>query len=428
MFSWRAEVRPGVWVAFTDAAAGNLALHVGDSPLDVRRRRGDVAAAAGLAGRPFRYMNQVHGNEVAVIGAATTAGRRVAAPDADARVAAPTADAMVSLGEPLAVMVADRVPVVLVGDRADGETPVLAVVHAGRPGVASGVVPAAITRMRELGAARLSAWIGPSVCGRCYEVPEDMRRDVAARVPAAWCTTARAHRAWTCRPPSAANCRTPAWRSNTPATAPWKTNSCSPTAATRTPGDSPDSCGRTEPRMNTPIRSSPTGGHPDPRLEQLRERLAAVRERIDNAVAAAGRADRPPRLIVVTKFHPAEDVRRLAALGVTDVGENRDQEAAEKAAAAGRPRPELALHRPAPEQEGQVCGEVRRMPCTPWTGRPLVSALAKAMAAESERTGRAPLDCFIQVSLDDDAGGPPRRRSSDGGPGTGRAAGGARPD
>ncbi|KQN86392.1 polyphenol oxidase family protein [Arthrobacter sp. Leaf69] len=191
MFSWRAEVRPGVWVAFTDAAAGNLALHVGDSPLDVRRRRGDVAAAAGLAGRSFRYMNQVHGNEVAVIGAATAAGRRVAAPDADARVAAPTADAMVSLGEPLAVMVADCVPVVLVGDRADGETPVLAVVHAGRPGVASGVVPAAITRMRELGAARLSAWIGPSVCGRCYEVPEDMRRDVAARVPAAWCTTAR---------------------------------------------------------------------------------------------------------------------------------------------------------------------------------------------------------------------------------------------
>ena len=98
---------------------------------------------------------------------------------------------MVSLGEPLAVMVADCVPVVLVGDRAAGGTPVLAVVHAGRPGVASGVVPAAVTRMRDLGAARLSAWIGPSVCGGCYEVPEDMRRDVAARVPAAWCTTTR---------------------------------------------------------------------------------------------------------------------------------------------------------------------------------------------------------------------------------------------
>ena len=78
MFSWRAEVRPGVWVAFTNAAAGNLALHVGDSPVDVRRRRGDLEAAVGLAGRPFRYMNQVHGNEVAGIGAATAAGHRTA--------------------------------------------------------------------------------------------------------------------------------------------------------------------------------------------------------------------------------------------------------------------------------------------------------------------------------------------------------------
>ncbi|MCB5293502.1 polyphenol oxidase family protein [Arthrobacter sp. SO3] len=177
MFSWRAEVRSGVWVAFTDAAAGNLALHVGDDPVEVLRRRGWLEAALGLGDRNFQYMNQVHGNEVASIGARA----------ADA----PTADAMVSLGEPLAVMVADCVPVILVGEGAGGESPVLAVVHAGRPGVASGVVPAAVTRMRELGAAGLSAWIGPSVCGGCYEVPEAMRDDVAARVPAARCTTSR---------------------------------------------------------------------------------------------------------------------------------------------------------------------------------------------------------------------------------------------
>ena len=182
MFSWRAEVRPGVWVAFTDAAAGNLALHVGDDPMEVRHRRAGIESALGLGGRPFRYMNQVHGNEVAGIGAAAARGSGTDTP---------TADAMVSLGEPLAVMVADCVPIVLVGDRAEGEAPVLAVVHAGRPGVASGVVPAAVARMRQLGAARLSAWIGPSVCGRCYEVPGNMRDDVAARVPAAWCTTSR---------------------------------------------------------------------------------------------------------------------------------------------------------------------------------------------------------------------------------------------
>lgn len=187
MFSWRAEVRPGVWVAFTDAAAGNLALHVGDDPVEVLRRRGQLESALGFDARSFQYMNQVHGHEVASIGAAGAAGPGPQAPAGGA----PTADAMVSLGEPLAVMVADCVPVVLVGEGAEEESTVLAVVHAGRPGVSSGVVPAAVARMRELGAAGLSAWLGPSVCGRCYEVPEDMRDDVAAQVPAAWCTTSR---------------------------------------------------------------------------------------------------------------------------------------------------------------------------------------------------------------------------------------------
>ena len=185
MFSWRAEVRPGVWVAFTNAAAGNLALHVGDDPEDVRRRRRGLDQAAGLGARGFQYMNQVHGNDVATIGGGE------ADPAATASSAAPTADAMVSTGEPLAVMVADCVPVVLVGDRADGGIPVLGVAHAGRPGVASAVVPAAVTRMRALGAAEIGAWIGPSICGRCYEVPAGMRADVAAVVPATWCDTSR---------------------------------------------------------------------------------------------------------------------------------------------------------------------------------------------------------------------------------------------
>lgn len=142
-------------------------------------------------------------------------------------------------------MVADCVPIVLVGDRAGGERPVLAVVHAGRPGVASGVVPAAVARMRGLGASSLSAWIGPSVCGNCYEVPADMRDDVAARVPAARCTTSRGTPAWTCRPPSAASCGTQALRSNTPGIAPWRTPTFSPTAVTQTPDGSPGSSGRT---------------------------------------------------------------------------------------------------------------------------------------------------------------------------------------
>jgi YfiH family protein len=169
-----------VWVAFTNAAAGNLALHVGDDPAEVSRRRRELDRAAGLGRQGsqymgFQYMNQVHGSEVA------TFGPLPAGP-------APTADAMVSRGAALAVMVADCVPVVLVGS-ARGGGPVLGVVHAGRPGVASGVVPAAVARMRELGAKEISAWIGPSVCGRCYEVPAGMRAEVAAVAPGTWCET-----------------------------------------------------------------------------------------------------------------------------------------------------------------------------------------------------------------------------------------------
>ena len=71
----------------------------------------------------------------------------------------------------------------------------------------------------------------------------------------------------------------------------------------------------------------------DPRMDELSANLDEVRARIDAACAAAGRDPGEVTLIVVTKTWPSEDVGRLAALGVRDVGENRDQEAAPKAAA-----------------------------------------------------------------------------------------------
>lgn len=68
------------------------------------------------------------------------------------------------------------------------------------------------------------------------------------------------------------------------------------------------------------------------RAEELRTGLAGVRERIARAATAAGRDPDDVALVVVTKFFPASDVRLLADLGVTDVGENRHQEAEAKAA------------------------------------------------------------------------------------------------
>ncbi|MCW2813774.1 MAG: yfiH [Nocardioides sp.] len=85
----------------------------------------------------------------------------------------------------LLVRAADCVPVLL----ADPAAGVLGAAHAGRPGVAAGVVPATVEAMRDLGARDVTAWIGPYVCGACYEVPADLQDEVAALVPATRATT-----------------------------------------------------------------------------------------------------------------------------------------------------------------------------------------------------------------------------------------------
>lgn len=177
-------------VAFTDTNAGNIALHVGDDAGAVLRRRVRLEHAAGVAPRRFQYMNQVHGNEVSLVvgsGAVVESGASSESDAAAGAAQAPTADALVSLGRPLAVMVADCIPLVLVGAGESG--PVLAAVHAGRPGLFSGVIPAAVEEMRASGATGIRAWLGPSVCGNCYEVPAELRDEVSAVLPSAWSTT-----------------------------------------------------------------------------------------------------------------------------------------------------------------------------------------------------------------------------------------------
>lgn len=65
------------------------------------------------------------------------------------------------------------------------------------------------------------------------------------------------------------------------------------------------------------------------RKQELADNLAATKEHIS---AIAAEHERPaPQLLVVTKFHPAEDIALLAELGVEDVAENREQEARAKA-------------------------------------------------------------------------------------------------
>ncbi|MFH5880724.1 YggS family pyridoxal phosphate-dependent enzyme [Arthrobacter sp. NA-172] len=140
----------------------------------------------------------------------------------------------------------------------------------------------------------------------------------------------------------------------------------------------------------------------DPRTAELGERLMAVRQRITSATLAAGRGEEP-QLIVVSKFHPAADVVRLAALGVRDVGENRDQEAAAKSAELGG----LAMrwHFIGQLQSNKAKSVAKYAFSVQSIDRPqLAEALAKAVARQQDESGRPDLDCYIQVSLEDDAG------------------------
>ena len=136
------------------------------------------------------------------------------------------------------------------------------------------------------------------------------------------------------------------------------------------------------------------------RAGQLRLGLEKVRARIAAAMELRPAGAPEPTLIVVTKFHPASDVRLLAALGVRDVGENRDQEAAAKAAEVGSGT-ELRWHFIGQLQTNKARSVVGYAQSVHSVDRPaLARALSKAMVAEQERTGRSELDCFVQVNLD----------------------------
>jgi polyphenol oxidase len=135
---------------------------------NLRRVVSDFAADAQVAD-----MRQVHGRGVRLV-----EGTAAARPEADALVSTRTDTVLV-------VRVADCVPVLL----ADPDAGVIGVAHAGRPGLVAGVVPAAVAVLRDQGAEHLTAWLGPHVCGGCYEVPEAMQAEVAELLPETRATT-----------------------------------------------------------------------------------------------------------------------------------------------------------------------------------------------------------------------------------------------
>jgi len=137
----------------------------------------------------------------------------------------------------------------------------------------------------------------------------------------------------------------------------------------------------------------------DPRAAALADGLEKVRQRIAAVCGVAGRSPDEVTIVGVTKTYPADDVVRLAGLGITEVGENRDQEAAGKAAEVAEAGAMVTWH---------FVGRLQRNKC-----RSVVQyagvvhsidrvSLATALGDAAGRAREVPLDALVQVSLDGD--------------------------
>ncbi|PYF99824.1 conserved hypothetical protein [Georgenia satyanarayanai] len=190
-----ADLGPGARGGFTTRAGGvswgpysgvdgsgglNLAFHVDDDEDRVIANR-DLLDR--WAGHHVAWMSQRHSNRVRLVTRPPGAGRSTLG-GYDSLVGRRSGPGAPAVG----VMVADCVPLLV----ATPDGGLVAAVHVGRQGLADGVVPATLAALTAEGASvpELYASLGPSICGRCYEVPADLREAVAAVVPAASGTTA----------------------------------------------------------------------------------------------------------------------------------------------------------------------------------------------------------------------------------------------
>ena len=257
------------------------------------------------------FVNQVHGRGVAVVAVGRlrrlrAARRRRAGHDA-------------ARASPLAVLVADCLPVLLADPAAGSSAPRMPAGAAWPPACCS--APSRRWRRSAPRPADIVAVIGPGVCGRCYEVPAAMRDEVGAVVPGSAATT-RARDAGA-GPPAG------------------RRRSCSQRSASGRSGV-PAICTMEDDRFFSYRRDGVTGRFAGvvmlatvtDRRDRDRGRDRGQPRRLPRPGRRGLRRRRPrpgrAHLVAVTKTFPAADVRLLAELGVTDVGENRDQEAAAK--------------------------------------------------------------------------------------------------
>ena len=135
---------------------------------------------------------------------------------------------------------------------------------------------------------------------------------------------------------------------------------------------------------------------PASRPAELSRNLAATTKRIAGACAAAGRDPAEITLIAVTKTYPASDVLALAGLGLTNFGENRDQEAAPKAAAVAAARQPVTWHFVGQLQTNKAHSVARYADVVHSVDR---IRLVRALGGAARAAGRD-VTCLVQVSLD----------------------------
>lgn len=217
MFAFLSEPGPdGIGIAFTDRRGGfsqgdYASFNLGRTDHDdLDALRANMSALRDqLSIGPVNFVHQVHGTTVKTIDADTVGSHDDARRDGSwiddachdgswlddewlgdripGHPALTPADAQVTTmaDTPLAIRVADCVPVLF----ADPDTGVIGAAHAGRVGLLDGVLQATVRRLKDNGAARLQAWIGPHICGDCYEVPQQMKDESIAIIPELAATT-----------------------------------------------------------------------------------------------------------------------------------------------------------------------------------------------------------------------------------------------
>lgn len=144
-------------------ASNNLALHVGDLEEHVLKNRSDLRKKLSLPNEPI-WLEQTHSSDCVLVD------------NDDNR----CADAAITQqkGIPLAIMTADCLPIIL----CNKEGSEIAAIHSGWRGLVNGVVENTLLKMQSQ-PERLMAWIGPAICGQCYEIGEEVKKAYVQRYP-----------------------------------------------------------------------------------------------------------------------------------------------------------------------------------------------------------------------------------------------------